>query len=141
MIMCILHTGCCQPDGYGQRKYQGKVVLAHRLAYALAHGLDIFSMGGVVMHSCDTPACINPNHLSLGTQLENMKDCKAKGRYASKITQADADSIRARFIPGKAGKAGYKSNSKSLADEYSISEANVRLIASGKAWAKPASTN
>lgn len=51
---------------------------AHRVAYVLAHG-DI-PQGSVVMHACDVTACVNPSHLRLGTQGENVRDCFAKGR-------------------------------------------------------------
>jgi hypothetical protein len=51
---------------------------AHRVAYVLAHG-DI-PAGAVVMHTCDVPACVNPSHLALGDQGDNIRDCYAKGR-------------------------------------------------------------
>lgn len=71
--------------GYGMfgagRDINGKcdVRYAHRLAFELATGV---APGGlVVMHSCDTPACCNPFHLSLGTQGDNVRDAAAKGHY------------------------------------------------------------
>ena len=45
-----------------------------------AHNAEPIPQGMVVMHSCDNPGCINPQHLSVGTQSDNMKDCAAKGR-------------------------------------------------------------
>ncbi len=55
-----------------------KQVYAHRLAWALHNGAD--PSGFVVMHLCDNPPCVNPDHLRLGTYLENNRDCMAKGR-------------------------------------------------------------
>lgn len=53
-------------------------ILAHRFAYMLATGEDV--RGWVVMHSCDNPPCVNPNHLKRGTQKDNVADMDAKGR-------------------------------------------------------------
>jgi hypothetical protein len=59
-------------DGRQQTEY------AHRVAYVLYKG-DI-TQGRVVMHSCDNTSCVNPDHLSLGTQGDNIRDCVEKGR-------------------------------------------------------------
>lgn len=70
--------------GYGMfnlgRDYRGKqhTTYAHRVAYVLEHG-DI-PAGMVVMHTCDVTSCVNPAHLKLGTQRENIRDASAKGR-------------------------------------------------------------
>jgi hypothetical protein len=63
---------------YGQFSVDGKAVLAHRFSYALVHGpiLD----GLHVLHRCDNPPCVNPTHLFLGTNADNMRDREAKGR-------------------------------------------------------------
>ena len=55
-----------------------KVVRAHRFSYEIHKGM--LQEGKIIMHSCDNPVCVNPDHLSVGTQSENMKDCAAKGR-------------------------------------------------------------
>lgn len=125
-MTCINHTGYCQPDGYGQRKYKGKVQLAHRVAYAEAHGLDVSTMGGVVQHSCDNPGCINPAHLSLGTQQSNTADRTQKDRSAHKVSLADAEYIRACWIKGKGG------NTQVLAQRFSVGRTTISLIARSK---------
>lgn len=69
--------------GYGRFKLDGKLYSPHRLIYAFTRGpipdLPQFH-GAVVMHTCDNPACCNPAHLKLGTQVENVGDMFAKGR-------------------------------------------------------------
>lgn len=69
--------------GYGRFKLDGKLYSPHRLIYAFTHGPipDVPQFhGAVVMHSCDNPACCNPAHLKLGTQVENVGDMFAKKR-------------------------------------------------------------
>lgn len=66
--------------GYGQIKVGGKNLRAHRVAYAIANGHVPASLD--VLHSCDNPPCCNPNHLWLGTDLDNVADKVAKGRQA-----------------------------------------------------------
>src|SRR5277367_5563780 len=78
MSECILWTKQLDKDGYGKAKHRGKTWRAHRLAYFLQHG-DI-PPGMMVLHSCDVPACVNIEHLFLGTSLDNRKDMLAKQR-------------------------------------------------------------
>ena len=56
----------------------------HRVAWE-AHNAEPIPEGMVVMHSCDNPACINPNHLSLGTHQDNTLDMVAKGRHGGGV--------------------------------------------------------
>lgn len=65
--------------GYGVIRYGGKQTLAHRFSYEYYVGE--IPKGKSVLHLCDNPPCVNPEHLVLGTQLDNMRDCMAKGRY------------------------------------------------------------
>lgn len=76
---CILWKGCLSPAGYGRMRWLDKKNhLAHRISYELNFGA--FDKRLCVLHKCDTPACINPDHLWLGTLAENTKDMHKKGR-------------------------------------------------------------
>ena len=69
-------------NGYGSVRIKkgGSPIGAHRVSWALYHGRWP-SSGLVIMHSCDNPKCVNPLHLSEGTQSENIQDCVIKGRH------------------------------------------------------------
>lgn len=75
---CLLWTGARNSCGYGVCRFEGRLVLAHRLAYYFAKGK--IPRGKVVMHSCDTPLCCNPAHLSVGTQSQNISDAWSRTR-------------------------------------------------------------
>ncbi len=84
---CWEWTACRHKQGYGKffiRKRKeniNKEYKAHRLSYELVNGR--IPNGMVVRHSCDNPPCVNPDHLSIGTQRQNMMDCIERGRHAS----------------------------------------------------------
>lgn len=76
---CHIFQGCKTKGGYGRIRVNGVHWMAHR--YALhVHLKRPLKEGCVVMHSCDNPSCVNPEHLSEGTQKENIEDCRSKGR-------------------------------------------------------------
>lgn len=76
---CWNFNGCKTKDGYGRVKRGGVNYMAHRYALSVHLGRPI-GEGLVVMHSCDNPSCVNPEHLSEGTQADNIRDCIEKGR-------------------------------------------------------------
>jgi hypothetical protein len=79
--MCWNWDGHTYKNGYGCIKAFGKTVSVHRLSYELHKGP--IPTGLEVMHSCDNKLCINPDHLSLGSHAQNMKDAAARGLMKS----------------------------------------------------------
>lgn len=73
----IWNRGTCG-QGYGKLKRDGAYVSSHRLSYE--HHKGEIPKGMLVCHTCDVRACINPEHLFLGTMSDNMRDCSQKGR-------------------------------------------------------------
>lgn len=94
---CWLWRGYLDKDGYGNFWEKGRLVRAHRFSYAAFIG-PVGKM--LVCHSCDNASCVNPEHLFLGTQQNNIDDCKTKGRhpfgfkhYRSKLSEKDIEVI------------------------------------------------
>jgi hypothetical protein len=75
---CWLWLAVKNQDGYGRFRHGKKLYSAHRVSYELHIGP--IPEGLCVLHSCDTPACVNPSHLFLGTQNDNIQDMERKGR-------------------------------------------------------------
>ena len=84
---CWLWKGGTSSAGYGQMVIEGKPVRAHRISWELTHG-SIPRWTGFsdlcVLHKCDNKICVNPFHLFLGTQADNMRDRGEKNRTARK---------------------------------------------------------
>jgi hypothetical protein len=100
---CWNFTGYRNPYGYGNIRIDGKTKLAHRAMWEEVFGE--IPAGMYACHKCDNPACINPDHLFLGTNLDNVRDMKNKGRerhvcacgekcVTSKLTLEDVEKIR-----------------------------------------------
>jgi hypothetical protein len=80
---CWEWQGSRNPDGYGNvRAYRERRTLkCHRVAYELSYGEAPSELH--VLHHCDNPACVRPDHLFLGTHTDNMRDKERKGRSVS----------------------------------------------------------
>jgi len=127
---CLLWLGSGTVDGYGQIRDLGPMRRAHRVSWRLAFGP--IPDGLLVCHKCDVRACINPDHLFLGTHADNVADRDAKGRRIaprgeesglSKLTDAEVLAIRA---DGR--------RQIDIARDYGIRQTHVSAIKHGVAW-------
>ena len=78
---CWTFNGVKSGKGYGRVSVKRKFVAAHRLVVEQETGLDL--TGKVVMHICDNPSCVRPDHLRVGTHRDNVRDMFQKGRQRS----------------------------------------------------------
>ena len=142
---CWLWTGATNHAGYGLFHLNGRAMLAHRVSYALADG----AMPAVcVLHRCDTPACIRPDHLFLGTRADNNRDRDQKGRTAdgnktglrvNPIDRAREHNGRAKLCQGsvrqiRAAYAAGTASQRALASRFGVSRTAIRLVLGGKTW-------
>jgi hypothetical protein len=124
-------------DGYGTLTVNGRQVYAHRLSFELSGGIIPYGMD--VLHECDNPRCINPEHLSAGTRAKNMADCHARGRSkipsprmkgksngASKLTEAHVRTIREGLAAGV--------TQARLAQRFGVSQPLISKINRGEIW-------
>ena len=130
---CLEFTGCKDECGYGRINRDGKLVRLHRAVWERDHGH--IPAGMVVMHSCDNPCCLEPEHLFLGTQAENVADMDRKGRRRTpigsqqpqaKLTEASVRVVKQRLKDGATCAA--------LAREYGVSDAAIRNVKKGRRW-------
>lgn len=89
---CRLWYGGSVPAGYGVMHYEGRQQYAHRVAWQLRNGA--IPAGHVVLHRCDTPACVNVDHLRLGTHQDNVNDKMEKGRWRGGAPCGDRNPMR-----------------------------------------------
>lgn len=129
---CWEIQGCgVGPNGYGQIDLGGgKRAYTHRLAWELANGRAV-PAGLRVLHSCDNPRCVNPAHLSIGTQRDNIRDSIRKGRFNCFGRQKlNADQVREIRVLAKAGV-----RQRDLARRFGVAAHTVSGIVNGTAWA------
>ena len=130
---CIPWTGPkTSGRGYLGRGRAGEgSIFAHRVAYEYAYGP--IPNGLVVCHRCDNPACVNPSHLFLGTQADNMSDMNAKMRHAYG-ERTHLNTLTADQIPLIRGALASGESQSSIAKRFGVTQSNISAIACGKTW-------
>ncbi len=135
-VMPVTESGCwlwlrgLDTTGYGVLKVVGRDEKAHRASWEMHNGP--IPQGSKVLHRCDVRCCVNPEHLFLGSQADNIRDMMAKGRGPdskgernanSKITAAQAYAIRNSTL-----------TLRELAAIYPIKKSMLSNIKLGKNW-------
>lgn len=131
LTSCLLFWGATLVCGYGRVRYQGNVYQVHRVAWVAANNQEIPD-GFHVCHRCDTKACINPVHLFLGTDADNIADRQAKRRHVACV---GSNNGRSKLIDEAARMIYLDSRSNPMiAKEYGVSVTVVWAIKNKLKW-------
>jgi len=139
---CWLWIGSVNRDGYGTfGDYSGHVISTHKFSYQLFYGN--VPDGLYVLHTCDTPNCVNPEHLYAGAQKQNMLDRKLRGRHgfhvhpetrlygtrngSAKLNWEKVRNIRQEYLLNP-------TYHYLIAQKYKVSRATITLILENKSW-------
>lgn len=131
---CWIWNKCTTPLGYGVIMVNGRTEQAHRASYQ--EFIGEIPKGLHVLHECDVRNCINPDHLFLGTQQDNMDDMIKKGRRHSskgsdnpshKLTEEDVKQIRKLCKEGKV-------QQKEIAVKFFVDSTTISNINTRKTW-------
>lgn len=147
---CWLWEGSTDSCGYGTFWLEGRVVGAHRVSWILKFGSVPSSQS--VLHKCDVRRCVNPAHLFLGTQTDNMKDAASKGRLLGRTT-ATGDAHGSKTCPESVLRGERNGNAslteaqvseirnsypgctqKRLATRYGVSQRTISRIVRGETY-------
>ncbi len=134
---CWVWTASKNNKGYGNFWVEGKCYKSHRLAYEIKHGAIPNSM--CVCHHCDTPSCVNPVHLFVGTQKDNVIDCMNKGRNTKgkKIGSCNVGSSHPRAKLTEEQVKDILTDTrlhKEIAKEYDVDKSIISKIKSKSIW-------
>ncbi|HYF40922.1 MAG TPA: HNH endonuclease signature motif containing protein [Ramlibacter sp.] len=147
----LANGGCWEWHLHRDRKGYGRAVdaatgevLAHRISWIAHHGP--IPKGMHVLHRCDNPPCVNPEHLFLGTNDDNAADRHAKGRSKgaagerngkAKLLPEHVAQIRREVALLPLSPSGKRLKDGALAPvaaKYGISESSIRALVAGKTW-------
>lgn len=121
--------------GYGLIRVGNKKIQAHRFSWILHHNMEPIPEGLNVCHSCDNPGCVNPDHLWLGTRLENVRDMVKKDRHPkgersgrALLTESQVREARELW------KTGAIPRKTDIAKKYGLSYTAARYMLNGTNW-------
>lgn len=129
---CWNWKGSKHRQGYGNVRFRKSTFLAHRLSWIIFKGEIEDNLK--VCHSCDNPSCVNPEHLFLGTQKDNVRDAISKNRMIKNIPRTRRCKLNYEQVLAirDLHQKGY--TRKELQNEYEVSQTCIAKIITNKSW-------
>lgn len=125
---CHIWMACLNENGYGVVRVNGRSRLAHRISLMRVNGEY---PAGNVLHHCDVPACVNPDHLYIGTQLDNVRDMDRRGRRKN-APRSGMDHHNAKLTPDQVAEArSFVGPARILASKFGVTPEQINNIRRG----------
>ncbi len=126
---CWLWTGMIKDSGYGRFHIRpGVEERAHRAAWEFYRGT--IPKGKCVLHKCDVRACVNPDHLFIGSKFDNIRDCISKGRFQKGTLNGGAKLNESQVVAIRSSMA----KCSALSRQFDVGKTTIRYIRNGKLW-------
>ena len=131
---CWIWTASKNWQGYGKIGVNYKDYRAHRLSWIIHHGH--IPKGKLVLHRCDNPSCVNPNHLYIGNYKDNSNDCSVRGRRRVLVGEETGNSKLTNRIVSKIRNMNIfnLSDQEKVAKRYKIGRSTIRDVIFGRTW-------
>lgn len=130
---CWPWTGSVDRHGYGRfRNASGYPELVHRAAWRFYRGADPGDQ--FVLHTCDNAACVNPNHLYLGTQQDNVDDMWARGGARPGVSRGERHGMAKLNESAVREIRASKETDRALAEKYDVSRTQIYDIRKRRSW-------
>ena len=130
---CWIWTGLKNEKGYGVVGQYGKRWRAHRLMWTIHFNCQI-PPGLQVLHSCDNPSCVNPDHLFLGTNLHNRQDMVAKQRQAKGEKVVGSKLVTDQIVRIRSIWNDSQMTQSQIAALFNVHQSTISLIVRTKRW-------
>jgi hypothetical protein len=127
---CWLWTGATRQGGYGYLKRGNKAIAAHRYVWELFNGK--IPKGMKALHHCDTPLCVNPRHIFIGTQSDNIQDMDKKDRRVRCPKEKNGRAKLSALDVAKIRLSTY--SSRELGENFGVSKTQILRIRKGISW-------
>lgn len=129
---CWIWLASCNKNGYGQVQFSDLSTSTHRVSYELVHGPIGNNYVDCVLHSCDNPPCVNPDHLFMGGRKDNVADMVSKGRMAGAKGEKNCKDVLTEAQVMEIFKSD--ASNVDLGEEYGVAPTTISAIRTQRNW-------
>lgn len=129
---CWKWLGSKNKKGYGMMVYKGRIHASHRVSWQEYNGP--IPDGMLICHKCDNPSCVNPDHLFVGSNQDNMDDMKEKGRHWHKTPRGEQNkNSKLTWDQVREIRASEHLTVRELANKYGVTDVTIYYVLN-KGW-------